>query len=201
MFTGIISDVGRIVSVDEISGGIRTRIATSYAVESIEIGASIACGGPCHTVVNKGGGISDCWFEVESTTETLSVTTVGQWQPGDRVNLERSLRMGDELGGHLVTGHIDATAVVLEEQTKGDAVQLRLGVPDNLMGFIAPKGSIALDGTSLTVNEVEGETFTVMLIPHTREVTTWSDRHAGDRVNLEVDMMARYAARLTEIRG
>lgn len=200
MFTGIITDVGRIASVTEIPAGLRTRIDTLYVPEGIDIGASIACGGVCHTVTARGRGDTGNWFEIESAAETLRLTTVGAWQPGDRVNLERSLKIGDELGGHIVQGHVDGVAEIIARQDHPDSVFFRFRVPRDCARFIAKKGGVALDGTSLTVNEVEGDTFTVFLIPHTLTATTWAGRGVGDRVNLEVDMMARYAARLAEYR-
>ncbi|ADZ70345.1 riboflavin synthase [Polymorphum gilvum] len=198
MFTGIVTDVGTILRVESIPAGRRTRIATAYDPDTIDIGASIACGGPCHTVTAKGrtGGVN--WFEVESGAETLRLTTVSDWTAGMRLNLERSLMLGAELGGHLVLGHVDGTATILERRDHPESVYFRFEAPAGLARFIARKGSVALDGTSLTVNEVEGDSFSVFLIPHTLQVTTWAERHAGDRVNLEVDMMARYAARLAE---
>ncbi len=197
MFTGIITDVGRIESVEAIPAGLRTRIASAYEPDTIDIGASIACAGVCHTVTAKGG---NGWFEVESAAETLRLTTVAQWKAGDRVNLERSLKIGDELGGHVVQGHVDGVAEIVERVDHPDSVFFRFRVPHDCAPFIARKGGVALDGTSLTVNEVDGDTFTVFLIPHTLSATTWAERRVGDMVNLEVDMMARYAARLAEYR-
>ncbi|MBB99454.1 MAG: riboflavin synthase [Rhodobacteraceae bacterium] len=200
MFTGIISDIGRILEIAPIPAGLRTRIATAYDPDGIDIGASIACDGVCHTVTAKGRGADGNWFDIESAAETLRLTTVGTWTVGGRVNLERSLKIGDELGGHIVQGHVDATAELIERTDHPDSVYFRFRVPAEFARFIAKKGGIALDGTSLTVNEVEGDTFSVFLIPHTLTATTWGDRKVGDRVNLEVDMMARYAARLAEYR-
>ena len=197
MFTGIVTDIGRIESVEKIPAGLRTRIATAYDPATIEIGASIACAGVCHTVTAKGG---NGWVEVESAAETLRLTTVRDWATGDRVNLERSLKIGDELGGHIVQGHVDGVAEILERVDHPDSVFFRFRAPAECAPFIAKKGGIALDGASLTVNDVEGDTFTVFLIPHTLSATTWAERKAGDKVNLEVDMMARYAARLAEYR-
>ncbi|MTI17377.1 riboflavin synthase [Rhodobacteraceae bacterium RKSG542] len=198
MFTGIVSDVGRLVSVQPIAAGQRSRIACSYDADGIEIGASIACGGVCHTVTAKGRDGEQNWFEVESAAETLKLTTVSNWKEGDRINLERSLAMGDELGGHLVLGHVDGKAQIIERTEHPDSVYLKFECAPEFARFIPKKGSVALDGTSLTVNEAEGNTFSVFLIPHTLSVTTWSDRQAGDDVNLEVDMMSRYVARLAE---
>jgi riboflavin synthase len=196
MFTGIVTDIGRILSVEKIPAGLKTRIQTAYDPATIEIGASIACAGVCHTVTATG---SD-WFEVESAAETLRLTTVRDWDAGDRLNLERSLKIGDELGGHIVQGHVDGVAEILERIDHPDSVFFRFRAPADCAPFIAKKGGVALDGASLTVNEVAGETFTVFLIPHTLSATTWGDRKPGDMVNLEVDMMARYAARLAEYR-
>jgi riboflavin synthase len=200
MFTGIISDIGRILEISPIPAGLRTRIATAYDPDGIDIGASIACDGVCHTVTAKGRGGDGNWFEIESAAETLRLTTVGTWTVGGRVNLERSLKIGDELGGHIVQGHVDATAKIIERTDHPDSVYFRFRVPAEFAPFIAKKGGVALDGTSLTVNEVDGDTFSVFLIPHTLTATTWGDRKTGDLVNLEVDMMARYAARLAEYR-
>jgi riboflavin synthase len=186
MFTGIITDVGEVVAVAR-QGDLRARIATAYDVARIDLGASIACDGVCLTVVARGGGAAP-WFEVDVSAETLSKTTLGDWAAGRRVNLERALRVGDELGGHIVQGHVDG----------GASTRVRLRAPDHLAGFVAPKGSVALNGTSLTVNEVAGAEFGINLIPHTKLVTTWGAVRAGDRVNLEIDTLARYVARLRE---
>ncbi|MTI46194.1 riboflavin synthase alpha chain [Roseibium hamelinense] len=198
MFTGIVTDLGEIQSVEKIPAGLKTRIGTTYDPDTIDIGASIACGGPCHTVVAKGKGDNRNWFEVESGAETLALTTVGRWAPGMKINLERSLSMGAELGGHLVLGHVDGLATITKREDHPDSVYFQFEAPAELARFIAKKGSVALDGTSLTVNEADGNLFSVFLIPHTLDVTTWSERNVGDKVNLEVDMMARYAARLAE---
>ncbi|MEI2387677.1 riboflavin synthase [Breoghania sp. JC706] len=198
MFTGIVTDIGRVVSAVEIPAGRRTRIACAYDAAGIDIGSSIACSGVCHTVTAKGEDGGKAWFEVESAAETLKLTTAGTWAEGTRINLERSLAMGDELGGHLVLGHVDGLAEVVERRDHPDSVYFRFRAPHELARFIAKKGSVALDGTSLTVNEVEGDEFSVFLIPHTVAVTTWGDRQTGDAINLEVDMMARYVARLRE---
>jgi riboflavin synthase len=197
MFTGIITDVGTVEAVAPMDEGLKIRIATSYDPATIAIGASIACSGPCLTVTGLSGETSNKrWFEVEVWEEALRLTTVRDWQPGRRINLERSLKIGDELGGHIVSGHIDGMAEIVAVEEEGEATRFRLKAPDELAKFIAPKGSVALDGTSLTVNGVDGATFDVLLIRHSLEVTTWNERKAGDRVNLEVDQMARYAARL-----
>ena len=195
MFTGIITDVGRVRAVESLPEGSRLTIETGYDPDGIEIGASIACGGPCLTVVEKGSS-DDRWFAVEAWEEALRLTTLGTWGEGTRVNTERSLRIGDELGGHLVSGHVDGTAMIVGRRDEGDAVRFTLRAPDALARFIAPKGSVALDGTSLTVNGVDGSEFDVLIIKHTLGVTTWGVRGVGDHVNLEIDQMARYAARL-----
>ncbi|TCT11491.1 riboflavin synthase alpha chain [Tepidamorphus gemmatus] len=199
VFTGLISDIGEVVSVTPGSAGTRAVIACRYPLESIAIGASIACGGPCLTVVAVHpleDGRTAMSFDV--SRETLQRTTLGAWQPGTRVNLERSLRQGDELGGHMVTGHVDGVAEIVTRHNHGDCAAFALEAPEPLHRFIAEKGSVALDGTSLTVNRVHGRRFEVMLIPHSLAATTWGERRAGDRVNLEVDLMARYVARLKE---
>ncbi|WP_374428293.1 riboflavin synthase [Tabrizicola sp.] len=196
MFTGIVTDVGRIVDT-KVTGDLRARIATRYDVGGIDIGASIACDGVCLTVVALGSDPQN-WFDVEISAETVSKTNVGGWNPGKRVNLERALKVGDELGGHIVSGHVDGLAEVVGVRHEGGSVRVTFRAPEALARFIAPKGSVALNGTSLTVNEVAGAEFGVNLIPHTQEVTTWGEVAVGDRVNLEVDTMARYVARLRE---
>jgi riboflavin synthase len=207
MFTGIVTDVGRVASVSGGEALKRLRIEASYEPAGIALGASIACGGPCLTVVGVGPCQGGAWFDVDVAAETLARTTAGTWREGTRLNLERSLKIGDELGGHIVTGHIDglATIVARDEVTGegpwGPTARFALRAPRALSRFIAEKGSVALDGTSLTVNEVEGDTFSVLIIPHTLAVTTWGERRAGDALNLEVDLMARYAARLAEARS
>jgi len=200
MFTGIVTDVGEVLGVAPRAAGVRLRIGTAYAVEGIALGASIACAGVCLTAVETGREASGRgWFDVEASTETLAKTTLGGWRAGTRVNLERALRMGDELGGHLVTGHVDGVAQIVARDDEADMARLTFRAPAHLARFIAPKGSVALDGTSLTVNDVAGDTFSVMLIPHTLTVTTWGGRHEGDGANLEVDTMARYVARLAAV--
>lgn len=199
MFTGIITDIGRVHTLEQ-RGDMRAVIATGYDVSGIDIGASIACDGVCLTVVATGsedGG----WFAVDVSGETVSLTGLADWAPGARVNLERALRVGDELGGHIVSGHVDGTAAIVDLRDEGDSTRMTFRAPDHLAGFIAPKGSVALDGTSLTVNEVDGATFGINIIPHTKTVTTWGDAAVGDRVNLEVDTLARYVARLREWQG
>ncbi len=208
MFTGIVTDVGEVVAAEGTQGTLkRLRIRSSYDPATIALGASIACGGPCLTVVKVEPREGGCWFEVDAAAETLERTSVGDWREGTRINLERSLRIGDELGGHIVTGHVDglATIVAREAITAGDdpwgpTARFVIRVPHGLAPFIAEKGSVCLDGTSLTVNSVDGDLFSVLIIPHTLAVTTWGERQAGDRLNLEVDLMARYAARLAEAR-
>ena len=198
MFTGIISDVGQIIDITEVGELNRLRIASAYDSGTITIGASIANSGACLTVVGvePHAGGSAIAFDVGA--ETLAVTTLGRWRTGGRVNLERSLRVGDELGGHMVSGHVDGISEIVSRRDFDDMAHFRFRAPKDLAKFIAVKGSVALDGTSLTVNSVEGDTFEVLLIPHTLKVTTWGDRQAGDKVNIEVDQMARYAARLVE---
>jgi riboflavin synthase len=196
MFTGIITDVGRVRALEH-RGDLRARIATGYDTAGIEIGASIACNGVCLTVTATG----EDWFDVDISAETLSKSTLGGWTEGAPVNLERALRVGDEFGGHIVSGHVDGVAEIVSTRDEGDSTRYRFRAPESLARFIAPKGSVALDGTSLTVNEVEGCEFGVNIIPHTKEVTTWGGLKAGDRVNLEVDTMARYVARLQDWQG
>ena len=194
MFTGIVTDVGRVLDLRQ-EGDLRARIGTAYDVERIDIGASIACDGVCLTVVALG---PEGWFDVEISAETVSKTNLGGWGTGKRVNLERALKVGDELGGHIVSGHVDGLAEVVSVRPEGGSVRVTFRAPEALAKFIAPKGSVALNGTSLTVNEVSGAEFGVNLIPHTQEVTTWGEVAVGDKVNLEVDTMARYVARLRE---
>ncbi|MGY5794571.1 riboflavin synthase len=199
MFTGIVTDVGKIESVFPLKEGIKLRVATAYDPVTIDMGASISHSGICLTVTGlPGEGSNGRWFEVEAWEEALRLTTIGTWKEGTRINLERSLKIGDELGGHIVSGHVDGKAEILSVTEEGDATRFRLRAPEHLAKFVAPKGSIALDGTSLTVNAVDGTDFDVLLIRHTLEVTTWGERKAGDFVNFEVDTMARYAARLAE---
>ncbi|WP_372422199.1 riboflavin synthase [Salinarimonas chemoclinalis] len=207
MFTGIVTTIGRVVAVEDRTDQRRLTIACDDDPGTIAIGASIACSGPCLTVVALGGVAGDMWFSVDAAAETLARTTVGSWGEGTRVNLERSLKIGDELGGHIVTGHVDGLAeivarseVTAEETGWGATARFDLRVPAVLARFVAEKGSVALDGCSLTVNSVEGDVFSVLLIPHTLAHTTFGDKGPGERVNLEVDLMARYAARLVEAR-
>ncbi|PKA41142.1 riboflavin synthase [Rhizobium sullae] len=199
MFTGIVTDIGTIESISPMNEGVKLRVATNYDPKTIDMGASISHSGICLTVTGlPGEGSNGRWFEVEAWEEALRLTTLTNWKSGTRVNLERSLKIGDELGGHIVSGHVDGKAEILSVTTEGDATRFRLRAPEHLAKFVAPKGSIALDGTSLTVNAVNGTDFDVLLIRHTLEVTTWGERQAGDFVNFEVDTMARYAARLAE---
>ena len=194
MFTGIITDIGKVAQV-QMRGDMRARIACNYDMAGVDLGASIACDGVCLTVVALG---PEGWFDVEISAETLSKTNLGGWTPGKRVNLERALKVGDELGGHIVSGHVDGLAEVVGVRHEGGSVRVTFRAPEALARFIAPKGSVALNGTSLTVNEVEGNRFGVNLIPHTQQVTTWGAAKVGDRVNLEIDTLARYVARLAE---
>ncbi len=201
MFTGIITDQGKVLKTDQ-QGDLHARIGTSYDISGIDLGASIACDGVCLTVVARSGASGpDGWFEVEISAESLRCTNIGDWQTGQRINLERPLRVGDELGGHIVSGHVDGVARIVSMTDEGDSTRVLLEAPETLARFIAPKGSVALNGTSLTVNEVSGLRFGVNLIPHTKEVTNWGAVRSGDRVNLEIDTLARYVARLTEMQG
>jgi riboflavin synthase len=196
MFTGIVTDLGEVTHI-ETRGDTHLVIATHYDVDQIDIGASIACSGVCMTVVDK-GGTKDRWFAVTASGETLAKTTMGAWKPGDHVNLERPLRVGDELGGHIVSGHIDGVAEIVGVAPEGESVRLSLQAPLALARFIASKGSLTLDGVSLTVNEVDGARFGVNLIPHTLKVTTFGRARSGGHVNLEIDVLARYVARLVK---
>ena len=193
MFTGIVTDQGVLKDVEQ-RGDLRARIRTGYDTSGIDIGASIACDGVCLTVVETGPD----WFDVEISAETVSKTNLSLWAPGRRVNLERSLRVGDELGGHIVSGHVDGVAELVGMTDEGDSTRLVLRAPEDLARFIAPKGSVALNGVSLTVNEVAGRDFGINIIPHTKQVTTWGRAVEGDPVNLEIDTLARYVARLAE---
>lgn len=195
MFTGIVTDMGRIAALTQ-RGDLTARIETSYDTGGVDIGASIACDGVCLTVISK--GTAPNWFEVEISAETVSKTNLDTWTVGTTVNLERALRIGDELGGHIVSGHVDGVAKVTAVADDGDSTRVTLQAPEELAKFIAPKGSVALNGTSLTVNEVEGRAFGINFIPHTKSVTTWGRVAIGDRVNLEIDTLARYVARLTD---
>ena len=196
MFTGIVTDQGEIRTLVP-RGDLKARIATGYDTGTIEIGASIACDGVCLTATALG----EDWFEVDISAETVSKTNIGDWTEGRRINLERALKVGDELGGHIVSGHVDGVAEVVGLREEGESTRITFRAPDALARFIAPKGSVALNGTSLTVNEVEGVEFGVNLIPHTKAVTTWGAVAVGDRVNLEIDTLARYVARLQDWQG
>ena len=196
MFTGIITDIGTVQALEH-RGDLRARIATSYDTAGIDLGASICCDGVCLTAVALGEG----WFDVDISAETVSKTNIGAWAEGQRINLERSLKVGDELGGHIVSGHVDGVAELVGMVDEGDSTRLTFRAPEGLAKFIAPKGSVALNGTSLTVNEVDGAEFGINVIPHTKEVTTWGDAALGDKINLEIDTLARYVARLQEWGG
>jgi riboflavin synthase len=199
MFTGIVTDMGEVATVEPQAEGLaRLNIACGYDPDSIDIGASIACSGVCLTVVGRGREGNRAWFAVDAAAETLRLTTVGRWQTGTRINLERSLKVGDELGGHIVAGHADGIATLTAREDLTDMARLTFRVPAELARFIAAKGSVALDGVSLTVNAVAGDTFSVLIIPHTLKVTTLGALAPGNDVNVEVDLMARYAARLLE---
>jgi riboflavin synthase len=195
MFTGIITEIGRVASVEQ-RGDLKARITTSYDTGGIDIGASIACDGVCLTVIALG----DDWFDVEISAESVSKTNIGRnmWHAGKPLNLERALKVGDELGGHIVSGHVDGVAEIIEMRDEGDSTRFTFRAPEALAKFIAPKGSVALNGTSLTVNEVNGCDFGVNIIPHTKSVTTWGTAKVGDPINLEIDTLARYVARLQD---
>jgi riboflavin synthase len=194
MFTGIITDIGTVAELEQ-QGDLRARITTGYNTGSIDIGASIASDGVCLTVIALGPD----WYDVQISAETVSKTNLSRWAPGKRVNLERALRVGDELGGHIVSGHVDGVAEVVAIKDEGDSTRVTLRAPKELARFIAPKGSVALNGTSLTVNDVNGCDFGINFIPHTKVATTWGDVALGDPVNLEIDTLARYVARLAEM--
>jgi riboflavin synthase len=197
MFTGIISDVGTILEVTQM-GDTRYVIETSYDTKGIDIGASIACSGVCLTVIEKMETPSPR-FAVEASAETLNVTTAKKWAVGTKLNLERALKMGDELGGHIVSGHVDGIAEIKSIEPDGDSLRFVFAAPEELAMFIASKGSVTLDGTSLTVNEVRGNNFGINMIPHTQAVTTWGQSKSGDLINIEIDVLARYVARLKEV--
>jgi riboflavin synthase len=196
MFTGIVTDVGRVRSAEQ-RGDLRLVIDTGYDTSTIDLGASIACSGVCLTVVDKG----DSWFAVDVSGETVSRTAADLWREGAQLNLERSLRLGDELGGHIVTGHVDAVATVTDVAPEGDSLRVGISVPNALAPMIAAKGSIALDGVSLTVNEVSDAAFTVNIIPHTSHHTTLHDIAAGRQLNVEIDVLARYIDRMLAARA
>ena len=193
MFTGIITDVGKVRQV-EARGDTRFEIETAYDLSTVDIGASIACSGTCLTVVEKGAD----WFAVDVSAETLACTTLGGWAEGTPVNLERSLRMGDEMGGHIVLGHVDGVGDIASIEPEGDSLRFQFEAPEGLASYIAAKGSVAINGISLTVNDVTGRSFGVNIIPHTQQFTTFRDSKPGDQVNLEVDVLARYVSRLAE---
>ena len=199
MFTGIVTDIGEVIAIHARADNLRRlKIACHYDRAGIADGASIACNGVCLTVVAAGVDDDHTWFAVDAAAETLAVTTAADWRHGTRLNLERALKIGDELGGHIVAGHVDGIAELLDRADLGPMARLAFRAPAQLSRFIAAKGSVALDGVSLTVNEAQGDRFAVLIIPHTLEVTTFGALRAGDPVNLEVDLMARYAARLIE---
>lgn len=201
MFTGIVSDIGTITKVEE-RGDLRLVISCHYDMSSVDIGASIACSGACLTVVDKG---SD-WFAVDISAESISKTAKSMWSQGSKLNLERALKVGDELGGHIVTGHVDAVGDIVSVETEGDSHPVRIHAPADIAPYLAPKGSITVDGISLTVNTVDdqqdGSTiFGLNIIPHTASVTTFADLKAGDQVNLEIDILARYLSRMEKLRA
>jgi len=197
MFTGIITDIGTVRSIEQ-RGDTRFTVDCAYDMDGVEIGASIACSGACLTVIEKGNTAEGGWFAVDVSAETLSKTVLGRWREGTKINLERALKVGDELGGHIVSGHVDGLATVEEIRPEGDSLRFTFIAPDTLARFIAPKGSVALDGVSLTVNEVDGARFGVNIIPHTAEMTTIGGLKPGDPVHIEIDPLARYVARLLE---
>ena len=202
MFTGIVTDIGEIVSLKAVAQGQlhRLRIACRYDRSTIVDGASIACNGICLTVVASGVADGRTWFDVDTAAETLAMTTAKHWTVGTKLNLERALKIGDELGGHIVAGHADGIATILSRDDLPDMARFELHTTRDLARFIAPKGSVTLDGVSLTVNTVQDTAFSVLIIPHTLNVTTLSAWRAGSQVNIEVDLMARYAARLAEMK-
>ena len=201
MFTGITTDVGEVIAVEPRAEGLRRlKVACAYPRESIAIGASISHSGVCLTVVETAAAGNRTAISVDAAAETLRMTTAGAWKQGTRLNLERALKVGDELGGHIVAGHVDGVAELVSRENLTDMARLTLRAPPELMRFVATKGSVALDGVSLTVNEVTADTFSVLIIPHTLSVTTLGAAKPGDQLNLEIDLMARYAARLMETR-
>ncbi len=198
MFTGIITDIGTVLELEQ-RGDLRARVETLYNPETIDLGASIACEGVCLTVIEMGAGTKKNWFDVEISAETVSKTNLATWDVGRQLNLERALKVGDELGGHIVSGHVDGLASVIKIQDEGDSTRVTLRAPAELAKFIASKGSVALNGTSLTVNGVVNTDFDINFIPHTKQNTTWRHVELGNLVNLEIDTLARYVARLSEI--
>lgn len=197
MFTGIITDIGTVETLDKTGGDVRLGIKTAFDLNTVDLGASIACSGCCLTVVDKKEDV----FFVDVSAESVSKTTIGSWIVGTHLNLERALKVGDELGGHIVSGHVDGLAKLMSIKQEGDSWRLTFDVPQDLAKFIAPKGSVTLDGISLTVNEVEGNTFGVNIIPHTWENTTLGHKSEGDHVHLEIDMLARYMARMLDMQS
>lgn len=193
MFTGIITDLGSVRAVDR-SGEVRFEFSSSYDMGTVDIGASIACNGVCLTVIEKGAD----WFAMQASAETLSKTTLGGWETGRPVNFERAMKVGDELGGHIVSGHVDGIATVVDIQMDGESRRFTFEAPQALKKYVAPKGSVAIDGVSLTVNEVNDDRFGINVIPHTQSVTTFGALKVGDKVNMEIDMLARYVARLMD---
>ena len=196
MFTGIVTDLGEVRALEH-RGDLRARIGTAYDMETVDLGASIACDGVCLTVVAMGAD----WFDVDISAESVSKTNIGAWEVGQRLNLERALKVGDELGGHIVSGHVDGVAEIIRMEDEGDSTRFTFRAPGEFGRFVAPKGSVALNGTSLTVNEVDGAEFGVNIIPHTKDVTSWGAAKVGDRVNFEIDTLARYVARLADWQG
>ncbi|RPE71996.1 riboflavin synthase alpha chain [Pacificibacter maritimus] len=200
MFTGIITDIGQVLDM-KFEGDLRAKIGCAYDVDGIDIGASIACDGVCLTVIALGdtwNGTAQNWFDVQISAESIGLTNIATWAVGTKINLERALKVGDELGGHIVSGHVDGLADLIEMQTEGDSTRMTFRAPEHLAKFIAPKGSVVLNGTSLTVNKVDHCTFGINVIPHTQEVTTWGAVKTGDKINLEIDTVARYVARLQD---
>lgn len=200
MFTGIVTDVGRIRKLTPLPQGVGITIDSAYDLSTIAIGASISCNGVCLTVTDLSREASQNWFYVEAWEEALLRTNIKYWAVDSKINLERSLKIGDELGGHLVFGHIDGTAKILKKEAQGDAIRFSIQAPKDLSPFLAPKGSIALDGTSLTINDVSNNIFDVLIIKHTLAVTNWHSKEIGDLLNIEIDQLARYAARLLKTR-
>ena len=198
MFTGIITDIGTVAELEQ-RGDLRARIESSYDPQTIDLGASIACEGVCLTVIEMGTGAEKNWFDVEISAETVSKTNLNSWKVGRPINLERALKVGDELGGHIVSGHVDGLAEVIKIADEGDSTRVTLRAPQELAKFIASKGSVSLNGTSLTVNGVDNTDFDINFIPHTKQNTTWGNVKLGDQINLEIDTLARYVARLGEM--
>lgn len=197
MFTGIITHMGTVAAIDDTKGDIQFSIQSTLGLTAADLGASIACSGCCLTVTGVKGDI----FTVDVSAETLSKTNLGTWKQDTKINLEKSLKLGDEMGGHIVSGHVDGLAEIVSITPEGGSHRLKIRAPEGLAGMVAPKGSVALDGISLTVNEVEGDIFGINIIPHTWQVTTLGQRSVGDKLNMEVDMLARYVARLIDFRG